>query len=318
MIPQDPRVTRLKTFTVHLFSSPIWVQSFVNLIRSIPGIETRLSGGSISSILATKSLTFLTAFWHSFIDSSHPLSMKLYIESEHNISFQHKTTFQTAWMWPPPSNSGKWRFIGIPYWNFLNPGGDCYWAGGQPKVYHFNIKQLSFTARRKLAIRTPHAARLAFLLRKMKVSWSWKRSQRMARAKTDSLQDTARRDKNERSSIFAYFFPIICLIHWSMILSCFLNEREGLSTVMKHSTSILRRCQELSYELNTAEQLLFKRRETRAWQRCGLEVHWKPSHVSQRAVPSCTLVISAMNFLASFGSVAETRHFFFRNRRREV
>ncbi len=60
-----------------------------------------------------------------------------------------------------------------------------------------------------------------------------------------------------------------------MILSCFLNEREGLSTVMKHSTSILRRCQELSYELNTAEQLLFKRRETRAWQRCGLEVHWK-------------------------------------------
>ncbi len=34
-----------------------------------------------------------------------------------------------SWMWPPPSNSGKWRFIGIPYWNCNNPGGHCYWEG---------------------------------------------------------------------------------------------------------------------------------------------------------------------------------------------
>ncbi len=39
------------------------------------------------------------------------------------------------WMWPPPSNSGKWRFIGIPYWNCNNPGGHCYWEGATCKVY---------------------------------------------------------------------------------------------------------------------------------------------------------------------------------------
>ncbi len=36
------------------------------------------------------------------------------------------------WVWPPPSNSGKWRFIGIPYWKCNNPGGHCYWEGATP------------------------------------------------------------------------------------------------------------------------------------------------------------------------------------------
>ena len=40
-----------------------------------------------------------------------------------------------SWIYPPPSNSGKWWFIGIPYWKCNNPGGDCYWEGGRPNVY---------------------------------------------------------------------------------------------------------------------------------------------------------------------------------------
>ena len=39
-----------------------------------------------------------------------------------------------TWVVPPPSNCGKWRFIGIPYQKCNNPGGDCYWEGGQPKL----------------------------------------------------------------------------------------------------------------------------------------------------------------------------------------
>ena len=39
------------------------------------------------------------------------------------------------WVVPPPSNCGKWRFIGIPYYKCNNPGGDCCWEGGQPKWY---------------------------------------------------------------------------------------------------------------------------------------------------------------------------------------
>ena len=42
-----------------------------------------------------------------------------------------------SWALPPPSNSGKWRFIGIPYWTCNNPGADYCWEGGQPKLYPF-------------------------------------------------------------------------------------------------------------------------------------------------------------------------------------
>lgn len=38
-------------------------------------------------------------------------------------------------LYPPPSISGKWRFIGVPYYKCSSPGGDCYWAGGRSNVY---------------------------------------------------------------------------------------------------------------------------------------------------------------------------------------
>lgn len=122
------------------------------------------------------------------------------------------------------------------------------------------------------------AARLAFLPRKMKVSWSWKLSQTMARQQTNQKQEQMQRLMKEIAFIFSFFRSyLLDLDHWSIIEAVW-NEREGFSTAMKHSmASILRRCQELSYELNTAEQLLFTRRETLFLHepRCGLEVHWK-------------------------------------------
>ena len=36
-------------------------------------------------------------------------------------------------VYPLPSNWGKWRFIGIPYYKCNDPGGDCYWLGGRSK-----------------------------------------------------------------------------------------------------------------------------------------------------------------------------------------
>ena len=43
------------------------------------------------------------------------------------------------WVWPPPSNSAKWRCIGIPYWKWNNPCGDCYWEGAASKIYWYRI-----------------------------------------------------------------------------------------------------------------------------------------------------------------------------------
>ena len=42
--------------------------------------------------------------------------------------FQRKPTMDGSmiWIYSPTSNSGKWRFIGIPYWKCDNPGGDCH------------------------------------------------------------------------------------------------------------------------------------------------------------------------------------------------
>ena len=41
-----------------------------------------------------------------------------------------------SWVWPPPSNSHKWRFSSeSPILQMVhNPCGDSYWEGGQPKV----------------------------------------------------------------------------------------------------------------------------------------------------------------------------------------
>ena len=39
---------------------------------------------------------------------------------------------------PPHSNSGKWRFIDIPYYPYKkcnNPGGHCYYEGATPNTY---------------------------------------------------------------------------------------------------------------------------------------------------------------------------------------
>lgn len=41
------------------------------------------------------------------------------------------------WVVPSPSNSGKSRIIRIPYKKYSNPGGGCYRAGGQPKIWYF-------------------------------------------------------------------------------------------------------------------------------------------------------------------------------------
>ena len=45
-------------------------------------------------------------------------------------------TFVVLWVWPPPSNSGKWVLVEIPYWTCNNFDGHCYregaWGGPQP------------------------------------------------------------------------------------------------------------------------------------------------------------------------------------------
>ncbi len=44
------------------------------------------------------------------------------------------TYIDTGSVWNRPGNSGKWRFMGIPYWKCNNPGGHCYWEGAKPKI----------------------------------------------------------------------------------------------------------------------------------------------------------------------------------------
>ena len=39
-----------------------------------------------------------------------------------------------GWIWPPHSNSGESRFIGIPYYKCNNHGGHCYCEGATPKL----------------------------------------------------------------------------------------------------------------------------------------------------------------------------------------
>ena len=43
------------------------------------------------------------------------------------------------WDAPPTSNSGKWRFIGIPYLECNDPVGDCYWGVGILIFKHLNM-----------------------------------------------------------------------------------------------------------------------------------------------------------------------------------
>ncbi len=35
---------------------------------------------------------------------------------------------------PHPSNSGKWKLIGITYQNGKNPGGHCWWEDATPNM----------------------------------------------------------------------------------------------------------------------------------------------------------------------------------------
>ena len=52
------------------------------------------------------------------------------------ISWRHARCYGVMiWAWPPPSNSGKWRFIGIPYWKCNNPGGHCFCEGATSKLW---------------------------------------------------------------------------------------------------------------------------------------------------------------------------------------
>ena len=46
------------------------------------------------------------------------------------------TLKHTLWIYPPPSSSRTWRFIGIPYKKCNNRGGDCYWVGGRPNTHY--------------------------------------------------------------------------------------------------------------------------------------------------------------------------------------
>ena len=43
------------------------------------------------------------------------------------------TIWRPCWVWPLPSNSGKWRFTGFPYWKCNNLGGHCYWEAQTSK-----------------------------------------------------------------------------------------------------------------------------------------------------------------------------------------
>ena len=54
-----------------------------------------------------------------------------------SMTFKNKNNYSTDLIQYPlgtPPNSHKCRFIRIPYQICKNPGGDCYWAGGQPKI----------------------------------------------------------------------------------------------------------------------------------------------------------------------------------------
>ena len=67
------------------------------------------------------------------------LTMAMIHDGLDNVSpFKDGVVLGISWVVPLPSNSGKWRFIGIPYWKWNNPGGDCYLEGGYPKVSMLN------------------------------------------------------------------------------------------------------------------------------------------------------------------------------------
>lgn len=52
--------------------------------------------------------------------------------------------------YPPHSNSGNWRFIGMIYKKHNNPFGNCYWVGVYPSFIFFASLELFFWKKRGL------------------------------------------------------------------------------------------------------------------------------------------------------------------------
>ena len=77
--------------------------------------------------------------WHSFFP--HPfdryvqVDMEFIFPQEDGIKIKHIRNQHIHWVWPPHSNSGKLRFLGIPYSKCDNAGGHCYWEGATPNIY---------------------------------------------------------------------------------------------------------------------------------------------------------------------------------------
>ena len=57
-------------------------------------------------------------------------------------------------------SSGKWRFIGIPYWTCNNPAAHYYWEGGTTQVTPLNISQ---PKKKRLRGRAYHEPPLSWL-----------------------------------------------------------------------------------------------------------------------------------------------------------
>lgn len=81
---------------------------------------------------------------------------------------------------------------------------------------------------------------------------------------TNQSKTRTNAETHERNSVYFLLFSKLFVRSWSLKYdrSCLKWKRRIQHCHEAFYGSILRRCQELSYELNTAEQLLFKRRET--------------------------------------------------------
>ena len=57
------------------------------------------------------------------------------------------------WVWLPPSTHGKWRFIGIPYWNYNSRGKRWLLLGrGLSPRYSKNIRVLGDSSKDSMAL----------------------------------------------------------------------------------------------------------------------------------------------------------------------
>ena len=55
-------------------------------------------------------------------------------------------------IWPSHSNSGKWKFIGIPYKKCNNPGGHCYCEGAISNYNHVLLEPHLHPSRTKVSL----------------------------------------------------------------------------------------------------------------------------------------------------------------------